>query len=57
MENRITKQIIEEKDKLTINVKKEPAEGKSTSSKLTITKDLTVLQTKNCHLGFEQLSS
>ena len=43
MEN-ITKKIVEEKDKVTTIVKKEPAEGKSTSSIVSQNKDRINLQ-------------
>lgn len=43
MEN-ITKKIISEKDKVTTIVKKEPAEGESTSSTIVQTKDGIIAQ-------------
>ena len=42
-ENKITKTIIEEKDKTTTIVKKEPVEGSSTSSTVIQTKDKIVV--------------
>lgn len=44
MEDKVTKTIIDEKDKVTTIVKKELANGQFTSSKMEITKDETTLQ-------------
>jgi hypothetical protein len=44
MEYMVQKQIIEEKDKIITIVKKELAEGKSTSSTITVCKDKIILQ-------------
>ncbi len=50
MGKKIIKQIIEEKDKIITVVKKELAEGESTSSKITITNDRAILQANDISL-------
>lgn len=46
------KEIIEDNEKIITIVKKEPAEDKSTSSEILVTKDSITVQMNKCHQDF-----